>query len=51
MEINSLWKSIIRQGLAIAVVGNSRNRKCVLYEEVIDTQAVEKFPVLATISK
>lgn len=51
MEINSLWKLIIRQGLGIAVVGNLRNWKCVLYGEEIDTQPVEKFPVFATIFK
>lgn len=51
MEINSLWKLIIRQGLGIVVVGNLRNRKCVLYGEVIDTKPVEKFSVLSTISK
>lgn len=37
MQINSLWKLIIRQGLGAAVLGNSRNRKCVFWREVIDT--------------
>lgn len=41
MEINSLWKLITRQGLGTAVVGNSRNRKCVFWREAIDTQAAE----------
>lgn len=45
MEINSLWKLIACQGLGAAVVGNSRNWKCVFWREVIDTQAAEKFCV------
>lgn len=51
MEINSLRKLIIRQGLGAAVVGNWRNQQCVLRREVLDTQAVEKFCVFAKISK
>ena len=51
MEINSLWKLITRQGLGAAVVGNLRNRKCVFWREVIDTQAAGKFLVFAKKSK
>lgn len=47
MEINSLWKLIRCQGLGAAVVCNWRNRKCVCWREVIDTQAAEKFLVFA----
>lgn len=43
MEINFLWKLITCQGLGAAVVGNWRNRKCVFWREVIDTQIAEKF--------
>lgn len=47
MEINSWWKLITRQGLGAAVVSNSRNRKCVFWRELIDTQAAEKFLAFA----
>lgn len=47
MQINSLWKLITRQGLGTAVLGNWRNRKCMFWREVIDTQAAEKFLLFA----
>lgn len=49
MEINSLWKLITRQGLGTAVVGNSRNRKCVFWREAIDR--LQRFLVFAKMSK